>query len=82
MKLTLEINNCHDCPCRKNHYGHGECFEFCSHPQAPRGYDNILPNKSEDWPPIWCPISERTDEELMKEAEKVVDTIMNRLYNM
>lgn len=79
MKLTIEVKDCHDCPCRKNHYGHGENFEFCSHPESPRGYDNIIQNI--DVIPIWCPISERTDEEYMKEAEKVIDTIMNRIYN-
>lgn len=91
MKLIVDVTDCCDCPCRKNHYGHGENFEYCSHNESPKGYDNIIKDISVI--PRWCPINEMSDgeiysevskqhadEELMQEAEKVVDLIVDRLY--
>ena len=82
MKLTIDVTDCRDCPCKHHHYGHGENFDYCSHPEGPKGYDNIINDIKVI--PRWCPISDKTDldsdEHLMKEAEKVVDLIMNNLY--
>ena len=91
MKLIVDATDCRDCPYRQNHYGHGENFEYCSHPEGPKGYDNII--KDIKVIPKWCPINElsdgqiysevskqHADEDLMREAEKLVDSIMNNLY--
>jgi hypothetical protein len=56
MKLIVEVENCSDCPCLKNVYGHGESFEYCDHKDAPRGYGNIIPEDQFKRPPVWCPI--------------------------
>ena len=61
MKLTIDVTNCSDCPCRKHHYGHGENFDYCDHPEGPKGYDNILNDYRNDYKsiPTWCPIREK-----------------------
>jgi hypothetical protein len=55
MKVTIEldVDGCHNCPFKQYHYGHGESWYWCSHKSAPKGYDNILENRST---PRWCPI--------------------------
>jgi len=54
MKLSIEVTGCSDCPCKTYHRGHGESWDYCSHPKAPKFYENIL----EDGERIasWCPI--------------------------
>lgn len=56
--LTLEITNCEDCLLKKSHKGHGECFEYCSHPDSPDGYQSIIHGCQEKFTetPSWCPI--------------------------
>lgn len=55
MKLTLAIDviSCARCPLRQQHRGHGECWDYCSHPSAPRGYGNIIPEGGAF--PAFCP---------------------------
>lgn len=61
MKIFIEvdINNCKDCLYKKYHYGHGECWYYCSHPDNGRGgYENILWGCQEEFKeiPEWCPL--------------------------
>lgn len=47
-----------DCPMRKHHGGQGESWWYCSHPDAPDGYENILNATSIIIAGIayWCPL--------------------------
>lgn len=50
--METKVNNCSNCPLKKNHYGHGENWDYCTHPNSPEGYSNIIENKH----PKWCPL--------------------------
>jgi hypothetical protein len=52
--VTFEVTECHACPLRRSHMGHGEYWDYCGHPQAPDGYDNIIPHKHNGFPKF-CP---------------------------
>lgn len=61
MKVTIEadITDCRDCWFKKFHYGQGECWVECSHPEHNQGpYDNKLWGCSGDFEsiPQWCPL--------------------------
>ena len=64
MKLTIEIKDCTNCPMKRDHRGHGECWTYCSHPESPKGYDNILWGCREEFTalPDWCPIMAKEGE--------------------
>jgi len=58
MKMIVQITDCRDCPCNREHVGHGECWSYCAHKDAPTGYKNILYGCREQFEkiPKWCPI--------------------------
>lgn len=60
MKVTLEldITDCRDCNFRKSHYGHGECWDYCTHKQAPEFPTCILWGCQASFSkvPKWCPL--------------------------
>ena len=67
LKLEFEVTGCNDCPMRKDHSGHGECWDYCSHPdhnqpaygEILRGCNERNPEKHKpDWTPDWCPIKD------------------------
>ena len=51
------ISGCGECPFKKYHYGHGESFDFCSHPHGPGSYANILPHDMKTAYAKWCPLA-------------------------
>lgn len=57
--VEMEVAGCGDCPMRQSHRGHGENWDWCSHPQSPKGYDNIIKQDykvpSTHITPEWCP---------------------------
>lgn len=61
MQVTISVTNCLDCPFKKDHRGHGECWAYCSHPDAPTNYDNILWGCAAYFKeiPSWCPLLEK-----------------------
>jgi len=75
IKTEKPITNCLNCIFRRNHYGHGECWEECSHPDNGRGsYENILYGCQGEFKktPIWCPLGlgEIDEEETREEARR------------
>ena len=48
------VSNCSNCPLKANTRGHGENFDYCSHPESPKGYDNIIDRDVAH--PNWCPL--------------------------
>lgn len=59
MKAVIEVKNCEDCPFRKSNRGHGECWEYCNHPENGRPpYEDILWGCQERFRsiPNWCPL--------------------------
>jgi hypothetical protein len=61
VKITIEhdVKDCRSCPFRYHHYGQGECWEECHHPQNGKDvYENILWGCQEQFKrvPDWCPI--------------------------
>jgi hypothetical protein len=50
--------DCRDCIFRKPYRGHGECWDYCSHPESPEGYDSILWGCQSSFKkiPKWCPL--------------------------
>ena len=72
MKKCHEIHNCSDCPLRQHHSGHGENWDYCSHPNGPGGYGAII-NKDDTHAlihPEWCP--------LLKEALEIEYKIIEK----
>lgn len=65
MKTVLEVKDCRDCPFRHSYRGHGECWEECRHPNAPKSYDSILWGCLAEFKatPEWCPLAEKSDEQ-------------------
>ena len=57
-KIEKDVKDCRDCPSRESYRGHGECWEECTHPKAPKGYANILWGCQEQFTklPKWCPL--------------------------
>ena len=45
--------SCGNCAFKKRATGHGEGFEYCSHPGSPKGYGNVIENCT----PHWCPLT-------------------------
>jgi hypothetical protein len=61
MKAEIEVTDCRDCPFANDHYGHGECWKECRHPQHSQGgHGNILWGCQEKFKatPVWCPLKE------------------------
>ena len=57
MKKEHLVTACDVCPLRRQHRGQGEYWEFCTHPESPKGYDNIIPLRGEIPKfPEWCPL--------------------------
>lgn len=61
MKLTIEmdVTDCRNCCYKKDHYGHGQCWAYCSNPNNGRGaYEDILWGCQGKFVkiPDWCPI--------------------------
>jgi len=59
VKIEIEINDCTDCVFKKDQYGHGECWSYCSNPNhKQKPYENILWGCQEKFEtvPEWCPI--------------------------
>ena len=52
MNKKICVSGCSDCPFKRNHYGHGENWNYCSHKDSPEGYGNILESNN----PEWCPL--------------------------
>lgn len=72
MKVMIEydIDNCGNCPFKRYHYGHGECWYECTHKDNGRGaYEDILWGCNEQFTqtPHWCPLP------LKDKAEKPVE---------
>lgn len=68
MKVIVEINvdNCLNCPFKKEHRGHGECWTYCSHPdKTVKPYEDILWGCQESFTktPTWCPIFMKVENE-------------------
>ena len=69
MKIIVveeyDITNCDDCPYKKNHYGHGECWSYCGHQKAPNVYDSILYGCQEHFTkvPDWCPLGVKAQDD-------------------
>lgn len=60
MKAGIEVTDCRDCPFAHDHYGHGECWKECRHPQHNQGgYGNILWGCGAQFKstPAWCPLT-------------------------
>lgn len=58
MRITIDVTDCRDCPCRKNQGALGMNWEYCTHKKAPKNYKSILwSNGSEKFEaiPSWCP---------------------------
>ena len=59
--LEFEATGCNDCILRRNHTGHGEGFDFCSHPNHGReGYGDVVEKDYQNpimtlITPDWCP---------------------------
>ena len=61
--IAQEVTDCRDCPFAKSHYGHGECWTYCSHPENGReAFENILWGCQENFKktPDWCPLNDNT----------------------
>ena len=58
ISVKLDVEDCRDCPFKRNHYGQGECWYECNHPESPKSYDSILWGCGEDFSkvPDWCPL--------------------------
>lgn len=58
LKIEKIVNDCQDCPMRRSHSGHGECWDFCAHEKAPGVYENIINGCQEKFKgtPQWCPL--------------------------
>jgi len=58
VTFEYKVHDCRDCPYRKHWYSHGECWEECSHPDAPGNYQNILWGCQSQFTavPKWCPL--------------------------
>lgn len=62
MKITIEIDNCHECPFYNERYEFGEYTNFCGHSKANNHINlahaylnvgnNALPNEGIS---CWCP---------------------------
>lgn len=67
MKLDLhyEVDGCYNCPMKRNHYGHGENWDYCAHDDAPEGYDKIIDMRlvTGRTKPEWCPIAKKVPSE-------------------
>ena len=64
MKITVEkeVTDCRDCPMATEHYGQGECWTQCSHPdRKTTAYGNILWGAQQQFQavPAWCPAKEK-----------------------
>ena len=62
MKLKIDVKDCRDCPYKKSNRSHGECWEYCDHPDRDenhRGYDSILWGCQDEFKkvPEWCPLT-------------------------
>jgi len=61
--LEFEATGCQDCILKREHTGHGEGWDYCSHPNNGReGYDKIIEKsyhrlKGELITPDWCPFN-------------------------
>ena len=58
MRFEITVNDCRDCPFRKKHVGHGECWYYCDHPNHGReSYADILWGCGAEYKavPEWCP---------------------------
>lgn len=57
--LEFELNDCRGCILRKQSCGHGEGWDYCTHPEAPSGYNNVIDDFLDDMKkygfPVWCP---------------------------
>jgi hypothetical protein len=59
VNFTYNVTDCRDCPFRKNHYGHGECWEECTHKGTGREWhERILWGCQAQFKkvPEWCPL--------------------------
>lgn len=59
VQIEYEVKDCRDCPFRRSHRGHGECWEECGHKDNGKGcYENILWGCQEEFTavPDWCPL--------------------------
>ena len=52
---VVSITGCLDCPLKRHHSGHGENWDYCTHPKAPETYEAILEREKT---PVWCPLDE------------------------
>lgn len=62
MILEVKVTDCRDCPMRKPNRGHGECWEYCSHPKNGRKpFEDILWGCQEEFKetPDWCPLKQQ-----------------------
>lgn len=84
----MKIKDCRSCPFKHLHYGHGECWYYCSHPDHNRdSYEDILFGKNENPEdfviPGWCPLKEgstlvKLDEDGAKEAKYLITDDMDK----
>ena len=59
ITMTYDVTDCRDCPFANSYYGHGECWEECTHKENGRGaYEDILWGCQQSFAvvPEWCPI--------------------------
>jgi len=54
ISLKIETVSCKSCPLRRHNVGHGECFDYCGHPDAPAGYGSVIDDRAGLFPK-WCP---------------------------
>lgn len=77
----IKVTGCQDCPLNKHHYGHGENWDYCSHPDSPSGYGNTL---SPFYNPNWCPLKSKAYKiELIKSTNntKLTENQLEKLKN-
>ena len=58
MKVTVEldITDCNDCVFKRSNYGHGECFDWCSHKDHNQGTYGSIIQENFKGVPEWCPL--------------------------
>lgn len=65
-QVVINVTDCRDCPFRKQHRGHGECWDYCSNQNTGLGlYDRILfgcNQPSNFRPPNWCPVFKESND--------------------